>query len=362
MRTYLRREGPGVRPAFTLVELLVVIAIIGILIALLLPAVQAAREAARRSQCSNNCKQIGLALHNYHDSYKWFPMGFFASASNPSLSDLNAGSWGTAILPYLEQQALYDQYDHNRAPFDAPVGSATNVALIQTPLAAFICPSAPGGTNRVYRGSGALDAATDAGLAQMGFDQIEWDAAPSDYCATEMIRRGFRRLSGDTSLGDALGVLPEHMNFAFAGWADGPPTNFACIKDGSSNTFVVGERTGGNKIYEGMKEADVSVIAGALNIEQWQVAGGNGGGWGDVLNGELDFQGSVHGAISAGIFTTGPCAINCSNVRELSFHSFHPGGANFVMADGSVQFITETITPGAFAARYTRDGGEVVSD
>ncbi len=361
MSSFTTRGAGARRSAFTLVELLVVIAIIGILIALLLPAVQAAREAARRSQCSNNCKQIGLALHNYHDTYKWFPMGFFASASDPSLSDLNAGSWGTALLPYLEQQPLYDQYDHNRAPFNPPVGSATNIAVIRTPVAAFICPSVPGGVNREYHGSGALDAATDPSLAAMGFDQMDWYAAPSDYCATEKIRGGYRRLSGDTSLGEALGVLPEHMNFSFAGWTDGPPSNFACITDGSSNTFIVGERTGGDKIYEGTQVADVSAVAGALGIEAWQVAGGNGGGWGDVLNGELDFQGSVYNAISAGVFATGPCAINCSNMRELSFHSFHPGGANFVMADGSVQFISETISPGAFAARYTRDGGEVVS-
>lgn len=204
--------------------------------------------------------------------------------------------------------------------------------------------------------------ATDPSLAAMGFDQMEWYAAPSDYCSTEKIRGGFRRLSGDTSLGDALGVLSEHMNFSFAGWVDSPPSNFACILDGTSNTFIVGERTGGDTIYEGTQEADVSAIASALGIANWQVAGGNGGGWGDVLNGELDFQGSVHGAISAAIFATGPCAINCSNMRELSFHSFHPGGANFVMADGSVQLITATIHPGAFAARYTRDGGEVVGD
>jgi len=350
----IRRDRKG----FTLVELLVVIAIIGILIALLLPAVQAAREAARRAQCSNNCKQIGLALHNYHDTYRAFPMAFFASS--PDMSFINGKSWGTAILPYLEQQALFDQFDHNRAPFDPPLGSATNVAVIQTPVAAFVCPSAPGGIDREYRGSGALDAATDANLQAMGFDQIEWYAAPSDYCATESIRGGYRRLSGDTSLGTALGVLPEHMNFAFAGVTDTLVTKFADILDGTSNTFIVGERTGGDKIYEGANVADVSAMASALGIAEWQVVGGNGGGWGDVLNGELDFQGSVHGAVTAGVFTTGPCAINCSNVRELSFHSFHPGGANFVMADASVQFITETITPAAFAARYTRSGGEII--
>lgn len=357
MKTRFVSIGGGVRRGFTLVELLVVIAIIGILIALLLPAVQAAREAARRAQCSNNCKQIGLALHNYHDSYRAFPMAFFASST--TMAYVNAKSWGTALLPYMEQQALYDQYDHNLAPF-TPLGSAANIDVIRTPVAAFVCPSAPGGIDREYHGSGALDAATDPGLAAMGFGALEWYAAPSDYCATEKINSGFRRLSGDTSLGSALGVLPEHMNFP--GSADTLVTKFADIRDGTSNTFIVGERTGGDKIYEGMREADVSAIAGALGIEEWQVAGGNGGGWGDVLNGELDFQGSVHGAVSAGVFTTGPCAINCSNVRELSFHSFHPGGANFVMADASVQFITETITPGAFAARYTRSGGEVISD
>ena len=100
------------RKGFTLVELLVVIAIIGILIALLLPAVQAAREAARRSQCSNNLKQIGLALHNYHDANKTFPFAWMVYATDvPGFSDLNAQVWGTRILPYLEQTALYDQYD-----------------------------------------------------------------------------------------------------------------------------------------------------------------------------------------------------------------------------------------------------------
>ena len=109
---------PRPRPAgFTLVELLVVIAIIGVLVALLLPAVQAAREAARRSQCGNNLKQIGLALHNYHDTLKWFPPGavFEGGASTaPNAQPINQrGSMHVRLLPYMEQQALYNAFDFN---------------------------------------------------------------------------------------------------------------------------------------------------------------------------------------------------------------------------------------------------------
>jgi len=113
----MRRFSPPVgqvrRGAFTLVELLVVIAIIGILVALLLPAIQAAREAARRSQCSNNVKQLGLALHNYHDTYSSFPFSWMADLSRPPL--MNAQVWGVRILPFMEESALYDQYDNNVA-------------------------------------------------------------------------------------------------------------------------------------------------------------------------------------------------------------------------------------------------------
>src|SRR4030067_2574332 len=133
------------RKAFTLVELLVVIAIIGILIALLLPAVQAAREAARRTQCSNNLKQIGLGLHNYHDTYKTFPFSYMIDPSN-----LNVQMWGVRILPYIEQGPIYDQWNNETPPineagllgFHAAV-VAKNLQLIQTPLEVVACPSTP---------------------------------------------------------------------------------------------------------------------------------------------------------------------------------------------------------------------------
>ncbi len=180
------QTAPDPRAGFTLVELLVVIAIIGILIALLLPAVQAAREAARRTQCSNNCKQIGLALHNYHDTHRSFPMAMFISFTDPAApGSVNAQSWGTALLPYMEQQPLYDQLDHSLAPCQ-PIGSVANIAVICTPVAGFVCPSAPGGIEREYRGSGALDAATDPSLG--AFAGVEWRAAPSVICANLLSR------------------------------------------------------------------------------------------------------------------------------------------------------------------------------
>jgi len=140
---------------FTLVELLVVIAIIGILIALLLPAVQAAREAARRMQCSNNFKQAGLALHNYHSSVTSFPPGCLYTISAYPVS--YEWSWGAYILPYLEQQALYDIFDfetpngggalHYALPWNTPVGT--------TMVSAFLCPSDPAGGN-INGGIGAI--------------------------------------------------------------------------------------------------------------------------------------------------------------------------------------------------------------
>jgi len=122
------------RVGFTLVELLVVIAIIGILVALLLPAVQAAREAARRTQCTNNLKQLGLALHNYHDTYKSFPArGVFGAANTGPPMRAYHHTWIEAILPFIEQQPLYDSVNHNAPVWGQPI--------VGTAVPAILCPS-----------------------------------------------------------------------------------------------------------------------------------------------------------------------------------------------------------------------------
>ena len=142
---------PRQRPTlgFTLVELLVVIAIIGILIALLLPAVQAAREAARRMQCTNNLKQIGLAMHNYHDSMKCLP---FASAYNAGPFYQNVGTWAAFILPYLELQTHYDLFDFTHPmKYDS---DSTNKEAVTTVVAVYLCPSDPQSSEKQIFGVG----------------------------------------------------------------------------------------------------------------------------------------------------------------------------------------------------------------
>jgi len=130
------------RGVFTLVELLVVIAIIGVLVALLLPAVQAAREAARRTQCANNMKQLGLALHNYHDTMKWFPPGAVWETSTPADDPRNRGSMFIRILPFVEQQSLYNLFDFNKnTDVQRMTSSATSELLRGQIINVYICPS-----------------------------------------------------------------------------------------------------------------------------------------------------------------------------------------------------------------------------
>ncbi len=343
MKTCLVSVGRERRKGFTLVELLVVIAIIGILIALLLPAVQAAREAARRSQCSNNLKQIGLALHNYHDSYKTFPFSWMVYLPSGGLGmDTNAQVWGTRILPYLEQSALYDQYDSRYPSFNefaAIPAVAQNLTVIQTPISAFVCPSTPGSADsRIY----------DADLNPAY--PVTWRCAPSDYSAITGVLGAFATAAytGWTGSGSRSGVLQFNGHDPNTGSVELGKSRIGDIKDGTANTAVIGERVGGDTIY--MKGGQISPMSGTLGPA-------NGGGWGDIMNGEMWYGGSLHDG--SNLPTDGTCAINCTNYRSAGFYSFHPGGAQFCLADGSVRFVSETIDAFTLAALTTRSRGEI---
>ncbi|MHB8973048.1 MAG: DUF1559 family PulG-like putative transporter [Pirellulaceae bacterium] len=342
------------RSGFTLVELLVVIAIIGVLVALLLPAVQSAREAARRMQCGNNLKQIALALHNYHDAHQTFPMAYFVYV-NPATGNINMGTWSIATLPFLEQQPLYDQYNFKvpAANEFGPAGQA-NVALIQTPLTAYVCPSAPGDiASRIY--DGMLPA--NAGGAVPGLPALTWRAAPSDYCVSTGVLGAYANLAYRGNAGGARhGVLQDHITIVGLGHADNRPGRIGDITDGTSNSFLIGERTGGNDIYT----LRSSWFLAPDSIKK-QLVGVNGGGWGDPLNGEHWLGGTLESGLPFPP-QQGPCGINCTNLRGYGFHSFHPGSCHFAMADGSIQSISATVDPLVVAGRITRQKGEVIPD
>ena len=306
-RSRVRQARPT--SAFTLVELLVVIAIIGILIALLLPAVQAAREAARRMQCANNLKQIGLGMHNYHDAHRTFPV------VEPVYV-----TWGTRILPFIEQNALYDEYDMDvpaqMPPYTTNPSPVRNNELIQIILSAYVCPSAPGSPEaRIYYG--ACPSINNA-----------YYAAPSDYITTWSIERNFANVAYD---GGYSGNT-ERLLGAVAG-------AMAAILDGTSNTMLVEERTGGGIRYEGRHEISSPVVSF------------DGGGWGDPNN--------IQGLAGNSFVSPAPDVINQKNVRHHGFHSFHPGGCHCVLADGAVKFLSETTEAHIIASMITRANGEV---
>jgi prepilin-type N-terminal cleavage/methylation domain-containing protein/prepilin-type processing-associated H-X9-DG protein len=334
---------------FTLVELLVVIAIIGVLVALLLPAVQAARESARRMQCGNNLKQLGIAFHNYHDTFKGFPMAWFATGPSRA-PNWNAGSWGRQLLPFIEQQPLHDLYDSKLRP-----DQGGNPAVIRTVLNVFICPSAPGGATRKY--TMAIPAnAVGAGSGSPAMTVT--DMAPSDYCATTGVRGIYSGIaySGNAG-GDRHGVLQAHVSISSLGVDSYKPANMATITDGTALTFLLGENTGGGTLYS--KRTPVSANAAVVNALMTT----NGGGWGDPLNGENWISGAPDSGIPnpiGGSPPEGPCGINCTNARGRTLHCFHPGGCHFLLADGSVQFINENAAALTIAGRITREKGESV--
>lgn len=279
---------PRTRRGFTLVELLVVIAIIGILVALLLPAVQAAREAARRSQCNNNLKQIGLALHNYHDTYKCFPPGYLYRGA---LGDPNWG-WMVFILPFMEQQPLYDQLDPGLIPLKtrttaAVAGAGIDRTLLQTKIESYLCPS---------------------------------DAPPSSFLMEDI---NFGSISTpDFALANYVGC---------AGWGDQPARanklngmffgnsflGFNHVLDGTSNTIFVAER-------------EYKYNRGAT----WIGSGNNDAGTSSTAALRTLYRGTFR------INYNYP-ALDSANVGK-GWSSNHPGGLNVLLVDASVHFLSET--------------------
>ncbi|MEW4561975.1 DUF1559 domain-containing protein [Bremerella sp. JC770] len=292
---------------FTLVELLVVIAIIGVLIALLLPAVQQAREAARRMQCSNNLKQLGLALHNYHDTFGKLPSGGHQETQL---------SWHVSVLPFIEQPALYELFAFTTGGYE----QANKVEHSVNRVDGFLCPSGP------------IEMATDTAhtdkytthyygvMGPKGTNPVNSNAYDGNYSSTG----GTCPVSSHGGLSNQ-GTLRTNENRAFRD-----------VTDGTSNTLLVGEKSWVN-------------FSGGTDFARYRPwtkgsTGASSGCWATAVKNLAYPINSQH----------------VTQYNDISFGSEHPGGAMFLNVDGSVAFLPETIDFGVLLSNASRDGGEPV--
>jgi prepilin-type N-terminal cleavage/methylation domain-containing protein/prepilin-type processing-associated H-X9-DG protein len=333
---------PLVRSAFTLIELLVVIAIIAVLVGLLLPAVQKVREAAQRSQCTNNLKQIGLALHSYHDANNSFPPGYIDGNKNRNSTpdnDVGPGwAWASFLLPYIEQGNVYNQIN-----FSKGVGIGSNTPVSQMALKIYQCPSDPFQQNcPIYDSNFTSPIATVAHGNYVGCNG--WEECFSNA-------GGNGQGDGSDGLAGALGAAGNGLFYRNSHY------RIADVTDGMSNTIFVGERSANHS---------PSTWTGA-------VTGGRCPAWmatqpftspytpppGPAYD-NADFGEAL--VLAHGNGTHLPSADYPIFDPDV-FYSMHAGqGANFLFGDGSVHFLTSTINPSTYQYLCTIAGGEVANE
>ena len=287
---------------FTLVELLVVIAIIGILIGMLLPAVQNVREAARRTQCANNCRQLGLAVMNYESANMKFPPGWSTGIANDPLAEPGWG-WSAHVLPFLDQKNVHDRID-----FTVAIDDHDHEDVIQTTMSVFICPSDPSETLL------NLDEHVDHG----DHDHLVLVPPQDDHDHEELFvsRSNYSGCFGNTEIEDSP-LAGNGIFFANS------RVRFGDIKDGTSNTIMIGER---------------------LN-----------------LLGPISWVGMVPEVDEpmARIVAITDHAPNDSHMHFEDFRGEHPGGINVTLADGSTHFVSDSIDEVLYQGLGSRNGGEV---
>lgn len=292
----LRRKNRG----FTLIELLVVIAIIAVLVALLLPAVQQAREAARRSQCKNNLKQIGVAMATYEEQYNCYPMGWFQGACNQGSGHL---SWAGRLLPSMDNQALYDKLRFGEVCWDTMINTTANPEMLPAmtqPIAAFSCPSDTMGN----------------------LNDLEKISTPNGVAKSNYVANNGSGHFGISPGGPTDGGAATNNGLFFKERKVGVRD----VTDGTSNVIMVGERG------RDVQAAGATVVCNASVVFAQRDNDGGALQWGMYI---------IHGSAKFGINSTAQWG--GQNSCKGGYTSKHVGGAQFLFADGSVNFISENV-------------------
>ncbi|HEV3300996.1 MAG TPA: DUF1559 domain-containing protein [Planctomycetaceae bacterium] len=392
------------RKGFTLIELLVVIAIIAVLIALLLPAVQAAREAARRTQCRNNLKQIGLAVHNYHDVNKQFPMGISVVYNNccctvcgcgiasgwscgcggakggflmsPAHNDYNLHTWPERLLAYIEGNTVY-----NKICMNAPIFSPMCLSSVPCPTAytyknsgcpnidpcaasrpasavvsAYVCPSAPRANNPFVEKNQCWECSLPVFVCP-GYTRL---AGAMDY-------QGWCRFSGELvnfyGFNKGVNIPCMGRNALFCDKFVG--LSIEQVVDGTSTTIYCTELAGRPDWWTRNGKQCLNATGGT-GIKHWNP--NVGGTWTSEHIGDSEFTGSTFDGHKPNCNSWNSCAtpvcfFNCSNeMRANGVFSFHPGSGGVLMCDGSAHMLSENISIVVFAALITPRGNDKVTD
>ncbi len=317
---------PPRRVGFTLIELLVVIAIIAVLIALLLPAVQQARESARRTQCKNNMKQLGLALHNYHDAHNAFPMSY---TTDGLFSSIGKGrSWMAAVLPYIDRAPLYGKIDFG-APLHTtgtpiPLPSEPNTDVARTSITAFLCPSDSGNGNGKLNGRANLpnDFFGVTNYKGVAGNNWAWSSAAGSFLYTHPTGRN---AGSNNGLDAGNGWMCRNNR-----GASGPfITLMRDLTDGTSNVTMIGEALPGRCTHNTWWWFNHTTATSAIPLNYYY----------------------KNTAVTTGDWP-----------NNYSFASQHVGGGHFTMGDGTVRFVSENIDLQLYRNLATINGNETIGD